>query len=313
MKRIILMGSPEFALPSFKSILESSQFEIVGLFCQPDKRSGRGQKFCAPACKKFAEKNNIPIFQPDSLKGDALFETYKDLNPDLTLVAAYGKIIPKRFLALPKLGCFNIHSSMLPELRGAAPINWAIVRGYKKTGITIFKIVSKLDSGDIYFQQEVDIDPHENAQDLHDKLAKLSGEIIVDFLADIFKNKLKAAAQNNDLATYAPIIKKEDGKIDFLKPGNEIYNLIRGFTPWPGSFTSLDGKTFKIIKAELFQPKAALDKTESGTIYDLKNGFVKLSDSSLKLITVQIEGKKAMDYKDFIRGYKPQSSPPLFK
>jgi methionyl-tRNA formyltransferase len=299
------MGSPDFSLPAFQAVCNHKDFEVVGLYCQPDKKKGRGQKLAAPPCKIIAEERNIPVFQPGSLKrNDEEFEKFKNLKPDLVLVVAYGKILPTRFINLPKFGTINIHSSLLPRLRGAAPINWAIVRGDTKTGITVMNVIPKLDSGDILHQVETPISPTENASELHDRLAQMSADIIVETLERYFRGEITPIPQNDAESTYAPIIKKEDGRIDFRKSGKEIINLIRGFSPWPGSFAELNGKLFKIIDAELQSAKSDLSQHEVGELFDTTNGLVKIKDSVLKLKTVQLAGKRQMDFKTFILGFR---------
>ena len=298
------MGSPEFAIPTFTALSKNPNYLLVGLYCQPDKKKGRGQKLCATRCKEFALEQNIPVFQPHTLKDDAVFENYKSLKPDLTLVVAYGKIIPERFLELPVFSTFNVHSSLLPELRGAAPINWAIARGYQKTGITIFKIAKKLDSGDIVFQKELQIKKNETATELYERLSRLSREIICDVLDNIFSKNITFTPQDDSKASTAPIIKKCDGKINFALSGNEIFNLIRGFSPWPGTYAIMKNKIFKILSGELLPltQEASLHKT--GSLFDLQRGYVRLSDSVLKLTFVQLEGKKPMNWETFRCGLK---------
>jgi methionyl-tRNA formyltransferase len=303
-KRIVLMGSPSFAIPTFIEIFKNPKYEIVGLYCQPDKKKGRGQKICQTACKKFALEKNIPVFEPKSLNNDFVFEEFKNLKPDLVLVAAYGKIIPERILKVPPFSTFNIHSSLLPELRGAAPINWAIVRGYEKTGITIFKIEKKLDSGDIVFQKEVEIKKDETAKDLHDKLAQISGSIICKVLDDIFSKRVPFKPQDESKVTFAPLIKKSDGKIDFSLSGLQIFNLIRGFYPWPGTYAFMNKKILKFIEALILPLESKYEHLTNGTLFDIEKGLLKLSDSVLKLKRVQLEGKKEMNWEIFKCGLK---------
>jgi len=312
-KRIVLMGTPEFPEKAFHEIRKHSSLSIVALFCQPDRRSGRGQKVTHPPCKCFALKNDIPVFQPENLKEEKIFNIYKNLKPDLTLVAAYGKILPERYLNFPSHGAINIHSSLLPKLRGAAPINRAIERGYKKTGITIMKLAKKLDSGDILFQKETDILPDETAGELHDRLSSMAGDLIIDVLEKIFKGDIMPLPQKESEATYAPIIKKGEGKIDFKMPGQQIYNRIRGFSPWPGSYCSFEGKSLKILRARLLRDAHSNDDFPCGTVIDIKKGHVRLSDSTLELLRIQLEGKRAVDWASFANGLKTKNRYPVLR
>ncbi len=295
------MGTPEFATEALRVLIDND-YNISAVFSQPDKPVGRKQILTPPLVKELAQKNNLAVFQPKNLKGTETVEKIKKLNPDLIVVVAYGQIIPKGVLEIPKFGCINIHASLLPRWRGASPIAQAILAGDKKTGVTIMKIDDKLDHGPTLSQKKIEIQNNDNLETLSQKLSKLGAELLIKTLPNYLQCEMELHNQDESLVTYAPLINREDGKIDWTKSVEKIERQVRAFTPWPGSWTNLNNKRLKIIKASIF------DKKEKNT----NPGLISISDNKLitdcgqgklNLDIVQLEGKKQMSSKEFIRGH----------
>ncbi|MCD6435435.1 MAG: methionyl-tRNA formyltransferase, partial [Clostridiales bacterium] len=243
--KIVFMGTPEFSVPSLEYLIENH--EVVGIFTQPDRKKGRGKKLSPPPIKEFAGDYNIPIFQPEKIKTRDSIQILKELNPEVIIVIAYGQILNSEILEIPTYGCINVHASLLPKLRGASPINTAIVRGYSETGVTTMKMDIGLDTGDMLVKKLVKIDKAMNAGELHDILMMLGVEVLKDTLDNL--NTIEPISQDNSKSTYAPIIKKEMARINWEESSYDIYNLIRGYNPWPVAYTVLDGKRIKVFKA----------------------------------------------------------------
>ena len=246
--RIIFMGTPEFAVPSLKALIESED-KVIAVVTQPDKPKGRGLEVVPPPTKVLAEKHGISVLQPQKIKTEEFFNELQKFNPDLICVVAYGKLLPKNILDMPPHGCINVHASLLPKYRGAAPINWAIIRGEKVTGITTMKMDVGMDTGDMLLKREVQIDDEDNGETLSEKLSHVGAELLIDTIRLLKKGELQPIPQDHSQATYTPMLEKEHGKIDWEKPAEEIRNLIRGTLPWPGAYTTLDGKLLKIYRA----------------------------------------------------------------
>ena len=296
--KIIFMGTPDFSVPILKGLIEN--YKVRAIVTQPDKMVGRSQKIVFPPIKQVGIDNTILVLQPDKIRNE--IETIKEMQPDLIVTCAYGKILPKELLEIPKLGCINVHASLLPKLRGGAPIHHAIIDGYKKTGITIMYMNEKMDEGDIISQKEIDITETETASTLHDKLSILGRDLLLETLPSIINKKNSRIKQDNDNATYGFIIKREDEKIDFAKTKREIYNQIRGLNSWPGAYCLIDGKILKIWESKksdnMFPNKIDGEITN---IYD--EGFgVKVNDGEIIIKTVQPEGKTKMKASDYARG-----------
>jgi len=298
--KIIFMGSAGFAIPSLDALVESDH-EILEVITQPDKPAGRGKKITQCPMAKATLGHGLKLYQPKSVKKSDAIEQIKELAPDIIVVVAYGKILPNEILDIPPLKCVNVHSSLLPKYRGAAPINWAIVNGETETGVTTQQITEKLDAGDILLQASTPIDELETAKELHDRLALMGADLLLRTLEGIKDKTIEAQPQNEEESTYAPIIKKEDGLIDWSKPAMQIFNRMRGFTPWPGTFTHLDGK---ILRLHIAAVDETAHKEKPGTILECSNDLcIACGEGKLYLIEVQVEGKRRMSAKDFLNGH----------
>ena len=299
--RIVFMGTPDYCLPTL-SKLKSAGHDIAAVFAQPDKPVGRKQILTLPPTKGFALANNIPVFQPNTLRDGTALSIIKDLAPDIIVVVAYGKILPKEILEFPKYGAINGHASLLPELRGASPIQWAIVSGKTETGVTVMQMDEGMDTGDILAVSKTVILQEETAGELFSRLAEVTADLIVKTLDDIEKNNITPLKQDNALATYAPIITKEMAHLDFSDAAEKLLCAVRGYNPWPVSFFFFDSKRIKVYSA-------GLAKGFSG-----KSGEVLFSDdrliigcgnnTAIELLIVQPEGKKPMSAADMLKGNK---------
>ena len=300
MLNIVYMGTPDFAVPALESII-SEGHNVQAIFAQPDKPAGRGYNLRKPPVKICAEKHGIAVYQPEKLRDSDAEAVIKQLNPDIIVVAAYGQILPESILKLPRLGCVNIHASLLPKLRGAAPIQWAIYNGDKVTGITTMKMAKGLDTGDILEQAETEIGENETADSLHDRLSALGAKIIISTLNKLENGSITPRPQGEEF-TYAPLIKKSMGEIDFSKTAREIYNMIRAFTPWPSAFIMLNGRRIKIVEA------AVSDKTTkmpAGSVC-FTDGAISAAcgdGSVIDFLVIQPEGSGKMPADAFLRGH----------
>lgn len=301
--KLIFMGSAAFAVPSLDALTRGPH-EILEVVTQPDKPAGRGMRTHACVVAEFARSRGISLYQPKSVKVPEAIEHIGQMKPDLIVVVAYGKILPKALLEIPPHGCVNVHASLLPRYRGAAPINWAIVNGESETGVTTQRIVEELDAGDILLSVKTKIDEAETADGLYDRLALMGADLLLETVDGIEKGTLKPIPQDPSQATFAPIIKKGDGHIDWSMSASSIYDRIRGFKPWPGSFSFLDGKQLKVIEAAPAEMPAS---DEPGTIVECdKHLAVACGDGVLYLLEVQPEGRKSMPASDFLRGHRVQ-------
>lgn len=297
--RIVFMGTPDYAAVTLQKLIDE-KYDIAAVFAQPDKPVGRKQILTPPATKVIAIDNNIPVFQPKTLRDGEAYSILKELNPDVIVVVAYGKILPKEILDLPKYGCINGHASLLPKLRGSAPIQWAIVNGEKQTGVTIQLMDEGIDTGDILETVVTDIGEQETAEELFDRLAVMSADLMVSTLEKAQAGTLNPIKQNDAEATYAPIIKKEMAHIDFTKTADEICNAVRGFYSWPCAFCFINDKRIKVIKAV----KSNLSAMECGVVLDSDNRLViSCKDGSVELVTVQPEGAKVMAASQMLNGH----------
>ena len=300
---IVFMGTPDFAVESLAKIYESGH-NVLAVVSQPDKPSGRGMKLMAPPVKEYAISKNIKVFQPERVKNNIGFiDEMKKLKPDVIIVVAYGKLLPKEILELPKYGCINVHGSLLPKYRGSAPIQWAIINGEKVTGITTMYMNEGMDTGDMILKKEVDIEHDDTYGSLYEKLKKVGGMLIVETLEKIADGFINREKQSDDFS-MAPMIEKSMGNIDWNKSAVEIRNLVRGLNPMPGAFTHLDDKVMKIWAAEVVDYEVDGDVLP-GTIVsaDSKNGlFVKTFDKVLQIIELQMTNSKRMLAVDYLRG-----------
>ena len=300
---LVFCGTPRFAVPTLEK-LASAGFRIHLVVTQPDRPKGRGLELVRSPVKELALKLNLPITQPDRIKTNDEFRAQlTTLKPDAIIVVGYGRIIPQWMLDLPPLGNINLHASLLPKYRGAAPIQWAIANGETVTGVTIMRIDAGLDTGDILLQQERAIAPNDTAETLAPPLAAIGADLTVETLHRLQANSLDPRPQDNSQATLAPILKKEDGLVDFTRTADDIFNRIRGFQPWPGAHTKFRGKTLQILKA--YPASDAVTPAQLRTLSDrlvVGCGY----NTSLELLELQLEGKKRSSARDFIHGYRPQ-------
>ena len=296
--KIIFMGTPEFAVPSLRALVDSGD-EVVAVVTQPDKPKGRGLEVAPPPTKVLAERHGIPVLQPAKIKTEEFFNELKKFNPDLICVAAYGKILPKNILDLPHYGCINVHASLLPKYRGAAPINWAIIRGEKVTGITTMKMDEGMDTGDMLLKKEVPIEDEDTGETLSEKLSEIGARLLIETIRLLKEGQLNPIPQDHSQANYAPMLKKEDGKIDWQKSAEEIRNLIRGALLWPSAYTNLEGKLLKIYKVRL-----AGGEGKPGEVIKSESGILRVATGkgALDILKLQIEGGKKLETQVFLRG-----------
>lgn len=308
--KIIFMGTPDFAVSALDALCADGQ-EVVLAVTQPDRQKGRGRKVIQTPVRICAEKWGVPVFQPARIREPEAIERIRSLAPDLIVVAAFGQILPQELLDIPRLGCVNIHASLLPRLRGAAPIQWAVINGDKETGITLMQMDAGLDTGDILFQEKIPIGPAETGESLYEKLAKLGGEMIVRHLPAIAAGQVTPVPQDDERSSYAPMLRKEMGQIRWSQPADVIERTLRGMLPWPGAYTMLDGHVLKVWRAEKRQlsdppvrEMAAGREAVPGEVLgsDKKALYVMTGEGALALLEVQAEGKKRMGTDAFLRG-----------
>lgn len=295
---IVFMGTPEFAAVTLTSLL-TSKHHIIAVFTQPDKPVGRKLILTPSPVKMLAQQHKIPVFCPSTLKSEEILTRLKSLRPDVIVVAAYGMLLPKQILELPKFGCINVHASLLPKYRGAAPIQWSLINGESETGITIMFMEEKLDAGGIVNQESIKIEDDDSAKTLFAKLAILGASALLEGLELLTKPDFKAKAQNEAQATFAPKITKEMSNLDFSKPAQEVFNLIRGLDIWPVARTQIGGKTVKILKAKIV-PNNSL---KPGEIAKGKQLIIGCADAAIELVTVAPENGKQMSGSAFVNGY----------
>jgi len=299
---IVFCGTPGFAVPTLERLVEGG-FHVQLVVTQPDRPKGRGLEVVSSPVKQSALRLKLPIVQPGSIKNNADFRTQLTvLNPDAIIVVGYGRIIPQWMLDIPPLGNINLHASLLPKYRGAAPIQWAIARGESITGITTMKIDAGLDTGDILLQQEIPIAPEDTAETLAPKLATPGADLTIETLRRLQDGSVQPRQQDHAHATLAPILRKEDGLIDFSRPADEILNRMRGFQPWPGAYSKFRGKNLQVWKAAGFdQALPASEMKVEGNHFLIGCG----ARTAIELLEVQLEGKKRSSAEDFVRGYRP--------
>ncbi len=303
MTRIVFMGTPEFSVPVLEGLTNDKEYQVVGVISQPDKKVGRHQVLTPSPVSTFALSHNLPLLRISKIKTD--YEDVMKLEPDLIITCAYGQIIPKELLNYPKLGCINVHASLLPKLRGGAPIHRAIIEGYNKTGITIMYMDETMDTGDIIAQEEIEIAYDDTVDTLHDKLSLLGRNLLLKTLPSIIMKKNNRIKQNHQEATYAPNIKREDEHLDFTKSAKELYNQIRGLNSFPGAFAILDDKVVKIYSAKI---SGAVNKRPGEIINIYKDGIgVATADKELIITTLQEEGRKKMTAKDYLNSKTKES------
>jgi methionyl-tRNA formyltransferase len=302
--RIVFFGTPAFAVPTLNVLLEGPD-QVIGVVTQPDRKKGRGQKVGFSPVKEWASQyrgGEVPIFQPERVKEEAFQESLKRLAPDLFVVAAYGQILPQSLLDIPKYGAINVHASLLPKYRGAAPIAWAILRGEKATGVTIMKMDKGMDTGDILLQRDVVLGDEETSETLHDKLASLGAPLLLETLARMKGGTLTPVRQDHGQATYAPPLKKEDGRIDWKRGAREIDCQVRAFNPWPGAYSSHQGHFLKIFKGEVREGRPG---EQAGSVLWVGADFIEVGTGkgSFLIREVQLEGKRRMALREFLAGH----------
>ena len=303
--KLVFCGTPQFAVATLERLV-SAGHDVQLVVTQPDRPQGRGMDVTAPPVKQSAARLCLPITQPDKIKTNEAFQAQLTAtHPDAIIVVGYGRIVPAWMLHLPPYGNINVHASLLPKYRGAAPIQWAIANGETITGVTTMKIDEGLDTGDILLKRQMPIGPEDTAITLAPRLAELGADLLLETLQELKNGILEPVPQDDSLATLAPILKKEDGLIDFSRPAAEIYNRLRGFQPWPGAFTQFRGRKLEIISA-----RVAHAKQLSPAEFDVHAEHLLVgcgANTALELLQVQPEGKKLMTAREFINGYRPQS------
>lgn len=304
--RIVFMGTPAFAVPSLKALVEAG-FDVAAVVTQPDRPRGRGRAPAPSPVKAAAEELGIPVLQPAKIrKNDEFLNDLRAVAPEVIAVVAYGKILPKEVLDLPPLGCVNLHASLLPKYRGASPINHAIINGETETGATTMLMDAGMDTGDMLLEERVPIGPEETAEDLFKRLSVVGATLLARTIALVSEGKLEPRPQDDTKATYAPMLKKSDGRIDWSLSAEEIKNLARGLYPWPGTFTALEGgKTLKVHAVEVADPEDG-PEAEPGTVVGVSDeGMdVRCGRGVVRLTEVQPENKKRMKAGDFVRGFR---------
>lgn len=297
--KVIFMATPEFGVPILKSLNESSH-EVIAVVCQPDRKGNRG-KMTKPPVKVCAEEFSIPVLQYNKISKEGI-EELKALNADIMVTAAFGQILTQEVLDICKYGVINVHASLLPKYRGSAPIHYAIINGESETGITIMQTERSLDTGDILVVESIKIEDADNTAVLTEKLSVLGSKLIVEALDKIEKGEITPIKQDNEIATYFPMLKKQDGQINFDKTSKEIFNFVRGMYPWPCAYTSYEGLTIKVLETKMSDLTSDL-KAGQIVVADRKKGlFVKTADSVIELVKIQPQGKKAMFAKDYLLG-----------
>lgn len=297
-EQVVFMGSPDFALPTLRQLAEN--FNVVGVVTQPDKPAGRGRELKPPPVKLLAQELGIPVIQPKRLRKEESIAPIRAWKPDVIVVAAFGQILRENVLTLPPHGCINVHASLLPRWRGAAPINAAILHGDSQTGVTIMKMDAGVDTGDMLAKRAVDITPKDDAGTLSDKLSQLGGELLVETLPKILSGEITPEKQNDEDATHAPMLSKEDGRLDFSQSAEYLTRMVRAYSPWPGTFTEWDGKLLKVQKAFAVKGNAAEGET---LIHQGLPGFG-TGDGVLVMEELQLAGKKRTGGEEFLRGVR---------
>jgi methionyl-tRNA formyltransferase len=296
--RTVFMGTPDFALQTLQGLIDAG-CKMVGVYTQPDRPKGRGKQLAAPPVKELAQKYDIPVYQPLKLRQPEAVAELEALAPDLIVVVAYGQILPKSVLEIPAHGCINVHASLLPKYRGAAPINKAIIDGETETGITTMYMDVGLDTGDMLVKKTLAIGPEETAGELHDRLASLGRETMEETLRRLCAGTLQREVQDDEQSTYASMMKKEDGRIDWNRSAQEIHNHVRGLDPWPGAYTTINGELLKLAETS---PEAAEGLAGSVIAADKNGVCVACGSGSLRIQQLQLAGRKRLAAADFLRG-----------
>ena len=308
--RIVFCGTPEFAVPSLRRIASEPGFDLETVITQPDRPSGRGGRVQAPPVKDVALELGLHVFQPENIKSDSAYTFLKKLSPDVVVIIAYGQIIPQKLIDIPRLGWINVHASLLPKYRGAAPIHWAIASGETRTGLTTMKIDAGLDTGPMLLRWETDIGADETAPQLSERMAEAGAPLIVETLHKLGRGEITPQAQDHSQATHARILKKEDGRIDWSQPARVIYNRMRGFTPWPGAYATFRGQTCHVWGKPAASNEVIAGAAAPGAIIAAQGELmVTCGEASHLLLTeVQLEGRKRTSARDFANGARLQAA-----
>ena len=311
--RIVFMGTPDFSVPVLKALI--SRHEVIGVVTQPDRRKGRGKQVQFPPVKEEALRHGIPVFQPKKVKEEAFLTSLREMNPDVIVVAAFGQILPEAILNLPKYGCINVHASLLPKYRGAAPIQWAVINGETESGVTIMYMEKGLDTGDMLGKTVVPLDPKETGESLHDKLSEAGGPVLLQVLDELEQGTAKRIPQNDEDSSYAGMLSKELGNIDWTKDAVSVERLVRGLNSWPCAYTGMKGKMLKVWDAD---PAECIDDNKyegkdedeghrpaPGTVVKAAGDTIRVAcgEGYLDLKEVQLPGKKRMKVHDFLLGH----------
>ena len=300
--RILFMGTPDFAVPSLEALIAAGH-DVCGVFTQPDKPKNRGMKLLPTPVKVCAQAHGIPVYQPVKLRDGSALALIRELAPELIVVAAYGRILPDDILAAPEKGCINVHSSLLPRYRGAAPINWAILNGDRETGVTIMHMAHDLDAGDIILQRATPIGPDETAPELYARLAELGGGLLTEAVELLAAGAAPRTPQENEKATLAPMLSRELSPMDFTRPAGQLHDQVRGLQPWPAAVTELGGKRCKVFSTAVLEGHAGADP---GTVLAAGKEGIDLAcggDTALRITELQPDGGKRMKAADFLRGH----------
>ena len=298
--RVIFMGTPEFAVPCLAALHETC--EVIGVITQPDKPRGRGQKLMPSPVKAWAEAHDLPVWQPAKIKTEEFTAQLEAMKPDLMVVVAFGQILSQRILDIPAYGCINVHASLLPRYRGAAPMQWCVINGEEKTGVTTMFMDAGLDTGDMLLTRELTIGPDMTLEEVHDGLMAMGSQVLIETLEQLSDGTLQRIPQTGE-SNYAPMLTKETGHIDWTKPAADVHNLVRGLNSWPGAYTALDGAKYKIWRTHRTGEPAT---AEAGTIVkaDKKDGLlVAAGDELLEILELQAPGKKKMRAADYLNGH----------
>jgi methionyl-tRNA formyltransferase len=298
--KVVFLGTPGFAVPTLDRIITAGH-SVSEVITQPDRPKGRKQELTPSPVKVAAQRHNIPVYQPERISHPESVEHLRALQPDAMVVVGYGQIIPQTIIDIAPLGIINVHASLLPELRGAAPIQWSIARGYKRTGVTTMRIDAGLDTGDVLLRWETPIGPDETAIELSHRLAEAGADLLVETLAGLCAGTIQPQPQNNSIATYAPILKKEDGRIDWSNPAQQIHDLIRGFQPWPGAQTTFRGQSLHLWRSRLVPDH--WNKAPGALIHERGVFAIGGDGVALELLEVQLEGRKKMLAQIFANGH----------
>lgn len=302
--RVVFMGTPDFAVPTLETLIES-EHQVVGVVTQPDKAKGRSGKLVYSPVKEAALAANIPVYQPERVREETSIQEIKKLNPDVIIVVAFGQILSREVLELPRYGCLNVHASLLPKLRGAAPIQWSVIQGDPESGVTIQQMDEGIDTGDILMTERYTLDPKETGGSLFDKLSQLGGPLILKVLDQAEQGCLQPVPQKEEEHTYAKMLNKALGKLDFAKSALELERLIRGLNPWPSAYTYIEGKMLKIWEADVTEGSQGAGP---GTVTEVsRDSFtVQTGQGGLQIHSLQLEGKKRMATEAFLRGFPMQ-------